>query len=369
MRRALIFAGILAAATAALTMTSAASAQTGSDPDYRQDASWLCKAGNEAICTTGLDAMRVTGDGQRTPEAFVPATDPPVDCFYVYPTVSKEASTYADLTPSPEVQETLRGQAARLSSRCRMFAPIYRQLTMAGLMKMLGDHTPANWDGPYRDVRAAWRDYLAHDNHGRGVILIGHSQGSLLLQRLIAEEIDGKPEQRLLVSAFLAGDPEISVAQGQRVGGSFKHVPLCDSAAQTGCVYAWTTYLSDDASTPRIFGRDPGRGLTTACVNPAAPGGGSGELDAYLPKPKSAPVGDPPWVHVVGQLAAQCVKDSSGDVLSVTIEPTPLAPLLQAGLPKYELGPGWGLHRLDLSLPQGDVLGLVDAQTRTWLAK
>jgi hypothetical protein len=365
MRRALTAA---ASAFAALALASTAAAQPGTPaPDYGQDSAWLCRAGNQTACTTGLDAMRVTADGTRTPETFTPAADPKIDCFYVYPTVSHEPTTYADLTASPEVLETLRGQAARLTSLCRMYAPIYRQLTMHGLMEMLKSGGQPNWDGPYRDVRAAWRQYLAHDNHGRGVVLIGHSQGSILLQRLIAEEIDGKPAQKLLLSAFLAGDPEIAVEQGHAAGGSFQHIPLCASPGQTGCVYSWTSYLADDASAPRFFGRDPGHGLTTACVNPAAPSGGAAaELDSYLPRPKIAPVDDPPWVHAVGLLSGQCVKDQGGDVLSISVLPTHWGPLLQAGLPKYELGPGWGLHRLDLSLPQGDILRLVDTQSRAW---
>ncbi|WP_158917063.1 DUF3089 domain-containing protein [Caulobacter sp. S45] len=348
--------------------SSAAFAQPAADPDYRQDSAWLCRPGEETNCTTGLDAMRVTPDGQRTPEAFVPATDPPIDCFFVYPTVSMQTSTYSDMTAGPEVIETLKGQAARLTSRCRLFAPIYRQLTMTGLKQVFAGGAQPNWDGPYRDVLAAWRDYLARDNHGRGVVLIGHSQGAILLQRLIAEQIDGKPMQKRLVSAFLGGDPEISVAAGGRTGGSFKHIPTCATAGETGCVYAWTTYLSDDAN-HRMFGRDPGHGLTTACVNPAAPGGGSGELDAYLPRPKAAPTDDPPWVHAVGQLSAECVRDTGGDVLSVTIQPTRYAALLQAGLPRFVLAPGWGLHRLDLSLPQGNVLDLVAAQSTSWVKR
>jgi hypothetical protein len=367
MRRALI-----AAASAVLALAASAAAAAGPsrapDPDYAQDSGWLCRGANQTLCTTGLDAMRVSADGTRTPETFTPAADPKIDCFYVYPTVSREPDTFADMTPSPEVQETLRGQAARLTSLCRMYAPIYRQLTLKGLVEAVNSTVPANWDGPYRDVRAAWRQYLAHDNHGRGVVLIGHSQGAILLQRLLAEEIDGKPAQKLLVSAFLAGDPEIAVDRGQAAGGSFRHIPLCASAGQTGCVYSWASYLADDASTPRHFGRDPGKGLVTACVNPASPAGGSATLDAYLPKPRIAPADDPPWVHAVGLLAGQCVKDPGGDVLSISVLPTQWASLLQTGLPKYELGPGWGLHRLDLSLPQGDILRLVDAQSRGWAA-
>ncbi len=80
-------------------------------------------------------------------------------------------------------------QAARFSQHCRMFAPVYRQSTMTSLV--LGLVGLPRQQGPgYADVRAAWRDYLAHDNHGRGVVLIGHSQGSFVLRQLIADEIE-----------------------------------------------------------------------------------------------------------------------------------------------------------------------------------
>ena len=48
----------------------------------------------------------------------------------------------------------------------------------------------------YDDVRDAWNYYLQHDNHGRGVVLIGHSQGAYVLAALLAQEIDGKPVSR-----------------------------------------------------------------------------------------------------------------------------------------------------------------------------
>ena len=48
----------------------------------------------------------------------------------------------------------------------------------------------------YRDVAAAWRNYLATKNKGRPFVLIGHSQGSLMLQLLIAREIETNPQSR-----------------------------------------------------------------------------------------------------------------------------------------------------------------------------
>ena len=45
----------------------------------------------------------------------------------------------------------------------------------------------------YSDVAAAWRNYLATRNAGRPFVLVGHSQGSAMLQQLIAREIETNP--------------------------------------------------------------------------------------------------------------------------------------------------------------------------------
>lgn len=334
--------------------------------DYGQTSSWVCRPGAETICTTGLDAMVVAASGQRTVETFVPADNPPIDCFYVYPTISQEPTPYSDMARSPEIEHVTVAQAGRLTSRCRLFAPLYRQTTMAGLRQEMAGAARLDWSGPYADVLAAWRWYMDHENHGRGVVLIGHSQGAILLQRLIAEEIDGRPAQGRLLSAFLAGDPVLPVPRGARVGGAFKHVPLCADAAQIGCVYVWGSYQTDDADPSRYFGRDPGGGMAAGCANPAAPAGGPGELKAYMSKPKFAPETDPPWVKLEGQLSGQCATDAQGAVLRVSILPTQFADLLRLGFQRYTLGAGWGLHRLDLSLPQGNILDVVGAETQSW---
>ena len=96
--------------------------------------------------------------------------------------------------------------------------------------------------GPqYDDVRDAWRYYLEHDNRGRGVVLIGHSQGSFILSDLIRQEIDGKPVQSRLVSAILLGATQ-SVPMGKDVGGSFQHIPLCRKLGQTGCLVTYVSF-------------------------------------------------------------------------------------------------------------------------------
>src|SRR5262249_27371071 len=134
----------------------------------------------------------------------------------------------------------------------------------------------------YDDVRDAWKYYLDHDNQGRGVVLMGHSQGSFVLAELIRREIDGKPIQARLVSAVLIG-ATLSVPRGKDVGGAFQHIPLCHSGSHIGCL---VTYASFRSTTPppanTLFGKVMDPGMAAACTNPAALAGGSGELHAYL---------------------------------------------------------------------------------------
>lgn len=324
--------------------------------DYSQAANWVCRPGSNVPCTTGLDAQVLNADGTTAAQPFTPASDPLIDCFYVYPTVSQEQTPYADLTDSPEIQAVAREQVGRLSSRCRVFAPIYRQETSYGL-----NHGAPPSNNPLLDVQGAWAYYLQNYNEGRGVVLIGHSQGTILLQQLIANGIDGTATQALLVSAFLAGDPSLGVPAGGVVGGTFAHIPICAAAAQTGCVYVWGSYLAGDTSAPPIFGGARGDGLVTACVNPAAPAGGSGALKFYY-----AGNNPPAWVEAIGQFTGTCQASAGANIFVVTILPGQFSAQNTGTLKAAEVAPGWGVHPLDLSLVQGNILDVLDAEIAAW---
>jgi hypothetical protein len=328
-------------------------------PDYSLAADWICRPGMESVCTEGLDATVQDADGQTTPQPFTPAANPAIDCFYVYPTESPEQTPYADLADSPMIQAIAKAQVGRLSSICRVFAPIYRQVTGYGL----NHGTPITSTGiPMQDVQAAWDYYLKNDNQGRGVVLIGHSQGTILLQYLIAGSIDGTASQALLVSAFLAGDPSLAVPAGAAMGGTFINIPTCSQAAQTGCVYVWASYLTGDSSTP-AFGAARGDGFESACVNPAAPSGGTGMLKPYFQVPK------PPWLEAIGQITGRCQSVAGANVFVVTVEPGRFAAQDTNKLTANNLGGGWGLHPLDIALVQGNILDVLNAELATWKAQ
>ncbi|HYO18440.1 MAG TPA: DUF3089 domain-containing protein, partial [Dermatophilaceae bacterium] len=231
-------------------------------------------------CEGGLDATVIDADGTESLEPFEPAADPPVDCFYVYPTVSEATSDNAPLEVTDAEIRTVRAQAARFAESCRLFAPIYRQVTRRGLVSGAFTRTPAR-DRAYADVLSAFNDYLNTDNGGRLFVLIGHSQGATVLTDLIQREIDGDPRLRSqLLSALLLGG-SVTVVPGSDVGGSFATIPACRSSVQTGCVVAYVTYAGAP-STTGYFGRSTAT-RQALCVHPGELLGRGERLAPYFP--------------------------------------------------------------------------------------
>src|SRR5262245_6462578 len=251
--------------------------------DYSDGRAWLCRPGRTDACTIDLNTTVVAADGALTREAFKPLENPPIDCFYVYPTVSSDPSANSDMNIDAAERGVVRSQFARFGAACRLFAPMYRQVTLAALRAGIAG-TPMNPDRAlgYNDVLNAWNYYLQHDNQGRGVVLIGHSQGSGVLTQLIKNEIDGKPVQSKIISALLLGT-SLPVPKGKDVGGAFQKMPLCHSAPQTGCVITYASFRSTvPPPADSRFGKAADPAMQSACTNPAALGGGSAELHAYL---------------------------------------------------------------------------------------
>ena len=183
---------------------------------------WLCRPGlSDNPCTSNLTTTVVRANGTTYVQRTHPAENPPIDCFYVYPTVSTQPTANANLHIDPQERAVAIAQASRFSQVCRVYAPMYPQLTLSAISRGIRPQSAAI---AYLGVLSAWNDYLAHYNRGRGVVLIGHSQGASLLIALIKREIDPSPtELQLLVSALLMGG-NVTVPIGQNVGGDFAHI-------------------------------------------------------------------------------------------------------------------------------------------------
>src|SRR4029078_9563761 len=159
-------------------------------PDYAKDSSWLCLPGRSDVCSTPLATTALNPNGYGSTGQSSVAKDPPLDCFYVYPTVSKDQGMNSDLRPSEEIGAA-QVQFARFASVCRPFAPVYRQMTLGAVaVAAAGGDVLQAGQLAYSDVANAWRTYLAKYNKGRAFVLVGHSQGSLMIQELIKHEIE-----------------------------------------------------------------------------------------------------------------------------------------------------------------------------------
>jgi hypothetical protein len=352
-------------------------------PDYTQDSAWLCLPGRLDSCSRPLPTTALGPNGYGSTGQAVPAADAKVDCFYVYPTVSRDPGMNSDMNPGIEEQGAAWVQLARLASVCRPFAPVYRQITATALGKVLtGSVDPApNFIIAYSDVLAAWRDFLAHRNQGRPFILVGHSQGSIHLQRLIRDEIDGKPLAAKMVSAVLLGWP-VEVPVGKTVGGTFKHVPLCTRGGETGCVLTWMTFRAEaPPPDPSFLGRAKTPGTTAGCTNPAALGSDRpAKLDSYwftLPRGGGEPIvwsseGTPPslFLRTEGLVTGRCVHSGTAGYLAVNVNSVPGAKWTNR-IPGDiyiggQLNRGWGLHTADMSVAQGDLVRAVAAQAEAY---
>jgi len=347
--------------------------------DYRSERNWLCLPGRADVCGTPLPTTALSPNGYGSTVRALPANNAPVDCFYVYPTVSGDQGLNSDLNAGREERQAAESQFARLASECRPFAPIYRQMTIASVAAYA---TGADVSGAariaYADVAAAWRNFVATRSKGRPFVLIGHSQGSLMLQMLIAGEIETRPA--LLARMRLAIIPgyNVLVPQGKLVGGTFKRTPLCSRPGQTGCVMSWVSFRERNAPPPgAIFGIANQPGMTVGCVNPASPGAsGWAPLDSYWFSRSTLPVpGGPivwssersppsPYLRTQGLASGKCVNDGPRGYLSIRTNADPRDKRTdriggEVGLFGMFL-PGWGMHLADIAAAQGDLLRAVE---------
>jgi hypothetical protein len=349
---------------------------------------WLCEPGmGNDPCTFNSRATAVEAGGARA-TATLAGVQPTsagtkFDCFYVYPTVSDQKTANANLTVQKAEIGAAIAQASQFSQVCTVWAPMYRQATSAsvkiGLSRASGAESTlrSTFTVAYNSLLSAWNDFLAHDDHDRPIILIGHSQGSAILIHLIATQVDHDPAVlRRLVVAIIAGG-NLQVPTGETVGATFAHVSLCTSSSQTGCAIAYSTYPSEPPPNS-LFGR-PGEGVSlqsgqtarrgqqVACVDPAALGGGTADLSPYFLSATQIGLEPPvstPWVTYPDLYSATCESRGGASWLQVT----DVARLGDTRpVVKETSGPTWGYHLDDINLCLGNLIRDVAGEEAAWV--
>jgi hypothetical protein len=361
---------------------------------------WLCNPqlpGKNPCLNSEETTVRLDG-GASFVENPTPADNHPIDCFYVYPTVSSQDEINANEKIEPEEEAIAESQASRFSQVCNVYAPMYKQLTLPALNKEVKgkEIEQKNSEIAFASVVSAFLEYLAVDNHGRGFELVGHSQGSAMLESLIKFVIEPNPALRnLLVGAVIPGG-QVIVPEGKNVGGTFATTPGCSVAGQTGCVVGYSSFLEEPAKNA-LFGRPtsilgggaPPPGSQVLCVNPTvlAQGPFAGPALSYyptfpayggkFPSPLNllgfvvqVPKAPTPWVATPGQYSARCEARNGASWLQLTpSDPndTRAETVLRNTIPPVNGEQVWGQHLVDVNAMLGNLVADVGLQGGAYL--
>ena len=338
---------------------------------------WLCRPGAaDDPCEASTASTTISSTNALT---VVPAGPPtstrkPVDCFYVYPTVSTQPGPNADLTIEPAERFVAQAQASRFSTVCDVWAPMYRQVTLSSL-----GSGPATAKIAYDSLHAAWEDYLQHENGGRPIVFLGHSQGSAILIDLLQQDIDNDAALRAkVVSAVILGG-NVEVPIGKDVGATFQHIPACRSTTQTTCVIAYSTFPGQPPA-DAVFGI-PGQGVSllsgqaqhagvaVLCTNPAdlSDSSATAPLTPYfwIAGRPSRQLLSTDWVAFPSLYTAECHDSGGASWLQVNDigNDSDIRPRLQ-----LTNGAAWGYHAADVNIALGDLVDDVTAQVGSYLA-
>lgn len=317
-------------------------------PDYADAKNWAAWPGTN-------------GPAERVPQgiAKVPEGERKADAFFIHPTTDYTGETWLaeidkPITNSVTDNGTMAGQAATFNKCCSIYAPRYRQITIGAYMQ--GDQavTDAALDAAYEDVRAAFQHYAKTRTPGRPLVISSHSQGTHHLQRLLREEVVGKPIQKDLVAVYAIGG---HTASTQFVTGALKSIPPCEGELDTGCVVGWDSYEAD--GTVRQNERWMDKEMNTLCMNPVSWTRGAEKSGiaahkgavpmasgiSFPPKLGEVPGGDTPLeAPLAGHISAWC--DVGNNINGLRVSSPRDDRLVLSG----PVGRGGNLHILDYAL-------------------
>ncbi len=342
---------------------------------------WICKPGqSDDLCAGPIDGVNLPPPGgSDTPLGYTRPTDPAIDCFYLYPTQSQQETPNSNLDKDPPIRRVVVQQARMFSSRCNVYAPMYRQVTFSGNQLMDNPDVEVAYDS----AKDAFEDYLENYNNGRPFVMLGHSQGSAHTVRLIDEMVDRDAQLRKRFVGASAPGANVYVPIGQNVGGMYDNVPACSEVGQYGCIVAFSTYKGYPGDVALFSRLDSGYWIypeprpdqtkfEVVCTNPAALDGGASDVNLeplvnldYLAGVPSGPELAMRWIGQPEYYKAECQRQSGAHWLNLSKLDTPGDDRTDVGSLVAE---GSNYHVPEVNLTEGNLLEIVRLQTESYRA-
>ena len=237
-------------------------AAAGGGPDYSQDSSWLARPGEADDPSRWL------------PDGVTADTTGNAAIFYIHPTTYLERDRWnapLDAGGDTEFRTNLfvQSQASAFNGVGRVWAPRYRQAAF-GAFLLKSDDAEEALDFAYRDVSAAFDEFVKEAGD-RPIILAGHSQGALHLERLLRDKVAGKPIAKRIIAAYVVGWPIDTATDLPWLG-----LPACTAPDETGCILSWMTFgdppnpdlILEQWKKTKGFSGGERRQKDALCVNP-----------------------------------------------------------------------------------------------------
>ncbi len=230
------------------------------------------------------------GDPTRWLPSGVAAGDPvQAAVFYVHPTSFYDRTAWNaklnDALTAARTDGFARVQASAFNAATQLWAPRYRQATFGAILTDARAGAQA-LDVAYRDVLAAFDQFIATSDPKLPIVIVGHSQGALHVIHLLKDRVAGTALAGRIAAVYVLGWP-VSIVHDLPAMG----LPACTGPAQSGCVLSWMSYAepAETGDTLSVYDRLPGldghsrKGSAILCTNPLTGGaGGSAPASANL---------------------------------------------------------------------------------------
>ena len=194
------------------------------------------------------------------------------DLFYIYPTLIGTGNDFMDID-DPSIRKIIfdhKDQYLEMFDGADLYMPFYRQVSSVVFFRYVEKAVELFWKGeltyesvtgilktvweqffeqaPYSDITNSFSCYLDNKNDGRPIVLVGKSQGSIMLQLLLNWIKVNRPEVlKQIVAAYIVGWP-VCQKYCDAVGLKF-----AESRTDTGVILSWNTQKPDCYFNPFVL--------------------------------------------------------------------------------------------------------------------
>lgn len=190
----------------------------------------------------------------------------PVDCFFIYPTVTlapydgKQNIPIENTEHRNKAKYSRVAQASVFEESCNLYVPYYRQMNMETYTLEDEKEIAAAAAVAYADVKAAFEYFIKNLNDNRPFIIAGHSQGSIMTSMLLADVMKDETLRSRMVAAYAIGWPITKEYMDKN-----PHLRYAEGADDVGVIISFNTTAKEAAEDAAMAENPLSGGI---CINP-----------------------------------------------------------------------------------------------------